>query len=244
MQNVEFNAGAIKPIECVQEAWELIKPDYWMLFAISLVGALIAGISLYVLIGAMVCGIFYCYLKRIDGGRVQFEDLWIGFKFFWPSLLVAAAIFVPMVVWIVFMFVSLYLPLIMAAVMGQKGNEPLVLGSFVAALAVDLVIALVMICIHTLLMFSFPLIVDRGMTSWEAMKLSARAVLKNLGGVGGLIAVNFGLFLIGYAACGIGLYFVIPVMTASNIVAYRKVFPSLTVRHFDPPPPTAYSGLQ
>lgn len=244
MQNVEFHSGVIRPIECVQEAWEIIKPDYWMLFAISLVGALIAGISMYVLIGAMVCGIFYCYLKRIDGGRVQFEDLWVGFQFFWQSLLVAAAIFVPIVLWMIFMFVSLYLPLITAAVVGQKGSETLVLGTFVAALAVDLVVAIVMICIHTLLMFSFPLIVDRGMTSWDAMKLSARAVMKNLGGIGGLIAVNFGLFLVGYAACGIGLYFVIPVMTASNIVAYRKVFPSLNPRNFDPPPPTAYSGLQ
>ena len=72
MENNEFTTGQIHPIECVKEAWSLIKDDYWLLFAISIVGAMIGGITMYVLIGAMVCGIFGCYLKKIDGGKVAF----------------------------------------------------------------------------------------------------------------------------------------------------------------------------
>ena len=98
MQPTEFNVNAIRPIECVKEAWELIKPDYWILFAIFLVGAVIGAISLYVLIGAMVSGIMYCYLRRIDGYPVRFEDLWKGLSFFWPSLPVTLLVFVPAVV--------------------------------------------------------------------------------------------------------------------------------------------------
>ena len=49
-----FNASAIKPVECLKEAWNLIKDDYWLLFAISLVGAMVAGVTVYVLLGAMV----------------------------------------------------------------------------------------------------------------------------------------------------------------------------------------------
>src|SRR2546423_402226 len=101
MQNLEFTRGQIRPIECVKEAWELIKHDYWLLFAISIVGALIGGVSFYVLIGAMICGIFYCYLKKIDGGKVEFDDLWLGFKFFWPSLLVTIVVVVPIVIYII-----------------------------------------------------------------------------------------------------------------------------------------------
>jgi len=227
MQNLEFNTGVIKPIECVREAWELIKDEYWMLFAVSLVGALVGGVSMYVLIGAMICGIFYCYLKKIDGGRVVFDDLWEGFKFFWPSLLVTIAIVVPIVIFAMIMFITIYLPVIAAAMLGNKANENAVLGTFLVGLAIDIVVAVIMICIHSLLIFCFPLIVDRGLSSWDSMKLSARAVLKNIGGIAGLIGVNMLMGLAGWAACGFGIYLAIPIITATNLVAYRKVFPAL-----------------
>lgn len=223
---MEFTTGQIRAVECVKEAWALIKSDYWMLFAISLVGALIGGISMYVLVGAMVCGIFAAYLKVIDGrGRATIDDLWTGFTFFWPSLGLTLAVVIPIVVWMVIMFATIYLPIITAAVMGDKANETAIFGTFAVGLVIDVVVAIGMTLIHSLLMFAFPLIVDHGMTSWPAMKLSARAVLKNLGGVGGLILVNFGLALAGELACGFGLYLVIPILTATNLVAYRKVFP-------------------
>ncbi len=243
MQSPEFNAGAIKPIECVREAWELIKDDYWILLAISVVGGLIGGLSFYVLIGAMICGIFYCYLKKIDGGKVVFDDLWTGFKFFWPSLLVTIAIVVPIVVFTIIMFITIYLPIITAALMGNNANEGTILGTFLIGFAIDIVVAIVMIFIHSLLIFCFPLIVDKGISSWDSMKLSARAVLKNLGGIGGLIAVNFGLALLGELAFCVGIYLMIPIITAANLVAYRKVFPATADRLLHPPSPDAYPGI-
>jgi hypothetical protein len=241
MQNLEFTRGQIRGFECVKEAWALIKDEYWILFAVSLVGGLIGGVSLYVLLGSMICGIFYCYLRKIDGGKVVFDDLWVGFKYFWPSLGLTIAIVVPIVVWIVIMFVTLYLPLITAAMM-SRANEAAILGTFAVGLIIDFIVAVIMVCIHSLLIFAFPLIVDRGLSSWEAMKLSARAVLKNLGGVGRLIGVNFLMALAGEAACGVGLYLMVPIMTATNLVAYRKVFPKQQLS-FQPPPPTAYPGI-
>ena len=227
MQNIEFTTGQIRPIECTKEAWALIKEDYWLLFAISLVGALIGGVSMYVLIGAMVCGIFFCYLKKIDGGLVAFDDLWVGFKFFWPSLLVTILIVLPLVVWMITLFTTIYLPIIMSAVGGSRVSNDELLTFALIALAIDVIVAFVMVCFHALLIFCFPLIVDRHISSWEAIKLSARAVLKNLGGIGGLIAVNFLLALAGELAFCVGIYLVIPVITATNIVAYRKVFPKI-----------------
>ncbi|MBK9215839.1 MAG: hypothetical protein IPM59_09610 [Chloracidobacterium sp.] len=226
MTEAEFTRGQIRPIECLKEAWERIKPDYWMLFAISIVGALIGGISMYVLIGAMICGIFHSYLKVLDGeGKPSIDDLWVGFKFFWPSLLVTALIVIPIVVYILALFVTMYLPLIMKAAGGSRVSDEEMIGSVLMVLAVDIVIALVMVTIHSLLIFSYPLIVDRGLSSWDAIKLSARATLKNVSGVGGLIVVNFCIAIAGYLAFCIGLYLAIPLMTATNIVAYRRVFP-------------------
>lgn len=224
----EFNAGAIRPVECLREAWDLIKDEYWPLFAVSIVGGLIAGFTMYVLLGAMICGIFTCYLKKIDGvGPVNFDDLWTGFKYLGPSAIATVLFVVPMVVYIVVLFVTIYSPLIAAAVMGQNADPTVILGTFAVALAIDIVVAVIMTCIHSLMIFTFPLIVDRKLTSIDAVKLSARAALKNFGGIAGLIGLNFVLVLLGQAAFCVGLYFVIPILTASNLVAYRKVFPRL-----------------
>lgn len=240
----EFTTGKIRPIECVKEAWALIKDEYWLLFAISLVGALLAGVTVYVLLGAMICGIFRCYLTKIDGGRVNFDDLWTGLKYFWPSLFATIVFVVPMVVYFIAIFSTLYLPLIMKAIGGSRVSDEEMLATVFVALAVDVVVAIVMVIVHSLLIFTFPLIVDRGVSSWDAIKLSARAALKNFGGVGGLVLVNFGLVLLGYLAFCFGLYLAIPLITATNLVAYRKVFPAISRPPSQmPPPPTAYPDL-
>ena len=243
MQPTEFLTNVINPIECVKEAWELIKPNYWLLFAIFLVGALIGAFSLYILIGAMVCGIIYCYLRQIDGHTVAFDDLWKGFGFFWPSLPVTLLIVIPTAIWFVVLFSTMYLPIIFATVMGDRLNGNEMMSFLGGALLVDSIVAIVMICIHTLLTFSFPLVVDRGLKGFQPAIVSAKAVWANLKGICGLVAVNFVLALAGELACGIGLYLVIPIVMATSMVAYRKIFPAASVSNLNPPPPNAYSGL-
>ena len=57
---------------------------------------------------------------------------------------------------------------------------------------------------------------------------SARASLKNIGGIAGLIGVNLlVLALAGELVFCVGLCLVIPLLTATSLVAYRKVFPKL-----------------
>lgn len=239
MNNENFTVGQIRPVECYKEGWELIKSDYWLMFAVAIVGALIGGISLYILIGAMACGIFICYLQKIDTGTVSFESLWKGFDYFKPGFVVMLVIIVPTLI----VYGIIYAPFVMAMVMGSKLSEQELIGMLIGAAAVDFVVLLIVICFHTLLMFSFPLIVDRNLSAFGAMKLSAKAVWKNLGGVIGMIGVYMGLSILGILTCGIGMYFLLPIMIAGFTVAYRRVFPAQTNTNFNPPPPNAYSGL-
>ncbi len=226
MQNLDFNVGAIKPIECIREGWELIKNDYWLLFAISLVGAVVASFTVYVLLGAMICGIFGCYLKKIDAKPVAFEDLWFGFSYLGPSALVTIIFVLPIVIYVIVLFVTIYSPLVVATIMGNSADPTILVGTFLAAIVVDVIVAVAMTCIHSLMIFCFPLIVDRKLSSLDALKLSARAVMKNIGGIAGLVGVNFVIVLLGQLAFCVGIYFVVPVITAGNLVAYRKVFPA------------------
>jgi len=237
MTNTEFRTGAINPVECVKEGFELIKKDYWLLFAIGLVGALIGGATMYILFGAMICGIFYSFLKVIDGKPVAFDDLWKGMNYFAPGLVVTLFIVVPLIVLYIWVYASIFGAFLGGAQLGDAGMMGLVGGVII----LDIVAVIVMVCFHTLLMFSFPLIVDRNLGGIDAMKTSARAVWNNLSGVAGLVVVNFGLVLLGYLALCIGVYFVIPILIAGNAVAYRRVFPSLESRpNLSPPPPDAY----
>lgn len=238
MNNENFTVGQIRPIECYKEGWELIKNDYWLMFAIALVGGLIGGISMYILLGAMACGIFICFLQKIDTGTVTFDNLWKGFSFFKPSFIVILVIVVPMI----FIYALIYAPFLMAMVMGSKLSEQEMMGMLIGASVIDFVLLLIMVCFHTLLMFSFPLIVDRNLSGIAAMKMSAKAVWKNLGGVIGIIGVYFVLCLLGMLSCGIGMYFLMPIMIAGFTVAYRKVFPGQVGMNFNPPPPNFYQG--
>lgn len=238
MTNTEFRTGVIRPIECVKEGFERIKKDYWLLFAIGLVGGIIGGFTMYILAGAMICGIMISYIKAIDGKPVVFDDLWKGMNYFGPGLVVMLILIVPAFAYYIFV----YFTLIAAVIGGGQAGEAGLIGAFVIIGLIDLVVLILMVCFHTLLTFSFPLMVDRNLGAIDAMKTSARAVWQNLGGVAGMVVVNFGLLFLGYLAFCIGLYFVIPIMIAGNAVAYRRVFPSLESRqNFAPPPPSSYN---
>jgi hypothetical protein len=237
MAETEFRTGVIRPVECLKEGWELIKEQYWLLFGITIVGAMIGGASLYIVLGAMLCGIFHCYIQKIDGKFVQFDDLFKGFDYFKPSLLLAIIIILPTIVFMAFM----YVPIIAAVYFGMALDEDKLLTFSVGAIVVDVVFAVLMTCFHTLVMFSFPLMVDRKLSAWDAVKTSARAVWGNLSGVAGLYGVGFLLTIAGFFVCFVGMYLTIPIIIAGNVVAYRKIFPSGENRN-QPPPPDAYQG--
>lgn len=238
MQEMEIRSGVIKPIECAKEAFELIKSEYWLLFAIWIVGSLIGGATLMIAGGAMTAGTFYAYLRKIDGEKANFDDLWKGMQWFLPGLKVMLFIVVPVIV----VYCVIYVPILMAAIMGPKLSESELMSMFIGAFAVDFVLIILMVCFHTLLIFSFPLIVDKNLGAFKSIATSARAVFKNFGGVGGLIGVNFVLILAGYLALCVGVYLVIPIIIATNVVAYRRVFPRQNNLRFEPPTPGIYGG--
>lgn len=232
MQDIEFRTGVIQPIECYKEAWELIKSQYWLLLAITILGVMIGGATMYVLLGAMVCGIFYCYFQAIDGKKVEIEGLFKGFGYFVPSLIVTIVIVAPVLI----VFSILYVPLIVTAMSGARISQSELYAMFGTMMVAEIIFSIFMVCLHTLLMFSFPLIVDKKLPAWQAMRTSARAVWANLSGVVGLFVAGFVVSLIGYLMLCIGIYLVIPLMFAAQVVAYRKIFPASGNTDFASPP--------
>jgi hypothetical protein len=221
MNQTEFRIGAIRPVECFKEAWEIIKPQFWLLFGITLVGAMIGSATLYILLGAMVCGIYYCYLQVIDGQQITFDDLFKGLGFWLPGLIVTIFFIVPTLVF----FAIAYLPIVITIIAKPNIGTDELWAIVGVNLVVDIIFSVVMVCFHTLLMFSYSLVVDRKLTAVQAMKTSARAVWANLGGVAKLYGVGFLVTLAGMLVFCIGVYLTIPLVAAANVVAYRKIFP-------------------
>jgi hypothetical protein len=243
MQSNEFNTGVIKPVECMKEGWELIKNDYWLFFAITLVGLLIGGAIPLVLVGAMLCGIYFCFLQKYDGRKPEFSDVFKGFDYFMPSLiatLILVGIF--FVASIIFIVIPSFILIALAGATGGKGGQAIALVSFILFCLLMLIFSIMAACIHALIVFTHLLIVDRKLSGWDAMRLSAKAARHNLGGVVGFIALQILLSIVGMFALVVGAYLVLPVIYAGTTVMYRKIFPAMTLPSNIPPSPANYPG--
>ncbi len=236
MREVEFKTGEIRAFECYREAWQMIKPQFGMILIISLVGMLIGG-AFSIVMGSMLCGIYLVLFDVQEGRIATFERLFKGFQFFLPALFVWLLVILPIVV----MFVIVYIPMIGMAIAGETMDEGELMTFVIGALLVELVFAIFLVCFHTLLLFAFPLIVDKRLSAVKAVKLSAKAVWQNLSGVASLFGVGFLVSLVGILLFCVGVYLTIPLILAANLVAYRKVFPGkLTAALRAPPPPISY----
>lgn len=244
MQNIEFTVGQFKATECFREGWEFIKPHYWMFFAMTLVGMLISGmIPFGIALGALNCGLYYVLFQLRDGKPPEFGDLFKGIQYFVPSLIATMIMIIPIVIFTIIMWVSMFGILFSST--DRRGNidESAIFAMYGVMFVEGLVMAVVLSCIHAFIIFTYPLIVEYNLSGIEAFKVSSRAAWANLGGVISLILCQFGLAFVGYLLCGFGLYLTLPIMWAGVFVAYQKVFPRPSSVNLDPPPPSAYQNL-
>ncbi len=222
MQNIPFNTGVIRPVEVYKEAWNIIKSDYWMVFAVDIVGFIVAGAVPLVLVGPMMCGIYMVLLGKMKGQPVDFQKLFKGFDFFLPSLLLTVIIMLPFIL----LLIIFYIPIIAMTFLGGRMSESEFIAFIVALVVVELIVGLIMVCMHSLLLFAYPLMADKKLPATECIKLSVRACWSNIGGVVGMMGVGFLVCIIGYLMLCIGIYLVMPLIMMATAVAYRKVFPA------------------
>ena len=244
INEIEFTTGNIKPIQALKDGWELIQPQYWLILGITVVGMIIAGfIPFGIALGAAYCGIYFAIFRIMNGERAEFGDLFKGIEYFLPALIATLAFIIPIVIFTIFSWITMFGFFAMLDP-GSSNRPPEVadiLMLYGVIFAEGIVFAIVLSCIHAFVMFTYPLIIEHNLSGFDAFKLSAKAAWKNIGGVAGFITAEFVLGLIGYMICGIGLYFVLPIMFAGALVMYRQVFPADRHQNFSPPPPDAYS---
>jgi uncharacterized membrane protein len=118
-------------------------------------------------------------------------------------------------------------------------NPAVFSGLFLVILAVAVIYIVINLFISALTTFAYPLIADRNLPGGEALMLSIRSGLANLGGLILLLILLGLLVFAGILVCFIGVLFVMPVITAALFAAYESVFGRNAgfYQHEPPPPP-------
>ena len=218
---------------CISRAWGVFKAHFWELVgATTLVLLLIVAgskipfvdVAVMMLQGVLMGGLYKIYLQRLRGQPTGFADLFAGFtsKPFIP--LVLQNLVVGLVTWLCF-FPALI-------VMSMKDTtlenfEALVSNDPQTALVILLVIltcSIPAVYLAFCWMFSVPLIVDKGMPFWPAMRLSRAKVLQHPWRVG-LLSVVAGVFgFSGALGFGIGMLFTLPIYFLIKLSLYEAIF--------------------
>ena len=107
----------------------------------------------------------------------------------------------------------------MDEVSGEVGTAVIVVGSVFALVGVVAVTYLT-VC----WLFAIPLVVDRQMDFWGAMKLSRAQVRKHWWGMFGYTIVAGLVVMLGILLCCIGVLVTIPIAVAATMYAYEDIF--------------------
>lgn len=253
MTNIQFYKGVIDAPGCISNGWNLLKPNYWMYFGIAIIAMILAGcipcISLF-LVGPILGGVFYVILREMRGEPVEFGMMFKGFEKFVPLMVIGLVQSIPEIIG---QILRITIDLGRLGVSsGGRGNgnfyqgsdaAPLLAGGLlILALVVGLVFLVIGITWRVLLFFAIPLAMEHDLGPVDAMKLSAKAAMSNVGGLIVLFILEGLVALLGVLALCIGVFFVIPIIYAANAFAYRQVFPMLNQSFQTVPPPGTYGG--
>jgi uncharacterized membrane protein len=244
---IPYRRKAVDPVECIKRGWEIVKPNYLLFVGMCFIGYFIGtAVPLGILMGPMMAGMYLCLLAaRRREEPVEFGMLFKGFDFFGPSLIATLLHMVPIMVIVIPTYLLFYIGVFFAvAVAGQSNSSAPVFGLFAAFSFVMMVIGILLVIISIGFTFAYPLIVDRKLAGWDAVKLSFKAAMANFWRLLGMMLLT-GLLSIGGALCLIvGMFFVLPIVYGAVASAYEQVFGLADPRAFGqnlPPPPPVFN---
>jgi uncharacterized membrane protein len=223
---------------CFTRGWNLFKNNFGLLFVATLIYNLIEGavagfgmipfigplfsLANLVVVGPLVGGLFYIILQTIRSQSASAGDVFIGFRksfaqlflgYLIPALL-AGVCFIPAAI-VAGICILPVMPHVAANL--SAGVVAIIIASFLVCL-----IAVFYLSINWI--FTLPLIMDKQMDFWPAMKASWKMVNKHWWQVFGLVILMGLLNLAGLLACCVGVFFTMPIGLGAWMYAYETIF--------------------
>jgi len=223
----------------------MVKDQYWLFVGMCLVGVVIgSAVPMGILMGPMMCGMYLAFFKKRRGEPIEFGTLFKGFDFFGPSVIATLLHTVPIIAIAIPAYFFFYVSLVLSMAAQGATDEPnpaAMLSVFIMFGIFWVVFLAIVLIISIGFTFSYPLITDRKMQGFDAVKLSFKAAMANFWRLLGMVMLSFVMSIGGMLLCYVGAFLVIPISYAAIAAAYEQVFglhnPNEVVSNLPPPPP-------
>ena len=212
--------------------YALIEGAIAGLGAIPIIGPLFSLANLFIA-GPLMGGVFYIFIQAIRGQPAEIGDVFAGFRkaflqlflgYLVPALLIGLCM-IPFIIMLVIEIVR-----VAATAHGAPPDPRTIIHVLQTQLPVVLTVFL--ICLIPALYlkiswaFTLPLIIDKQMDFWSAMKTSRKMVSKHWWLVFGLFILVGLLNVVGVLLCCVGVLFTVPIGLGALMYAYETIFSS------------------
>ena len=221
---------------CVGDSWKLLQGNFGMicggvavfllvqigmsgLAQIPLLGILVSVASLIVS-GPLTGGVYYFLLKNIRRQPAEIGDVFAGFRLALGQLLLGYLV-------VVLLTALAALPgiVIMAIpIMMMVHHHAVTAGQILVAMLGFIVLLVPAIYLSTSWIFALPLIIDKQMEFWPAMRASWKTVGKHWWLVFGLVVVCGLINIAGILVCCVGIFVSLPIALGAMMYAYESIF--------------------
>lgn len=228
----------------LNESWNLFQQNmgimigatvlvYLAMFAINMIPYLNMIIA-PLLAGPLMGGLWYFYIRNNRGEDVEIGSAFAGFGAqFWQLVLanivksiVTMICMIPLILTAVVMFGAAFVASFSQGSFDSIPTEISVVGVMML-IATGLVGIVGSTVVSIAWLYSFGLIVDKGLAFWPALELSRKMVFKHFWGTMFLGIVCWLLSVIGVLMCGVGILFTGPVAFGAIIWHYERIFGNL-----------------
>ncbi len=232
-------AKLIDPFDCLGRSFALWKANLLPLVGVTLLIMLIQMVIGFIpllgmfsglfLNGVFYGGLYYYYLGKIRGEPREVGDAFAGFSRAFVPLMLAGLLSAVLIITVMVPFFGpLFLVFIKAALAGGHAQPDF------SGLSVGFVFLGIIPLIYLSIawVFTFVLVIDKGLGPWTAMEVGRRVVTGQWFRV--FITLFFGaiLAMLGLIGLIIGVFFTIPLMIGATLCAYEDLFNQ-------PPPPAS-----
>ena len=237
------NAGQVDVFDCLGKSFKLWTTHFLPIVGVTLLVLVIQmAISMFPFFGAFAGfflngvfygGLYYYYLGKMRDEPRALGDAFAGFsKCFVPlmlaSLLLAAFILVPAMPF----FMTVFFAAVAAGNTSSSGIAAVLGGGM---LLIGVITFLVVIYLTICSLFTFALVIDKGLGPWTAFTVSWRTVNRQWFRVFFVMFLGVLLSMLGLVGLIIGVFLTIPLSIGSVLYAYETLFnPPIPARRPDP----------
>lgn len=260
IDNIKFNSGAVSPSDCISVTWNTISSNYWLFFGMSIltwvITACVPCVNIF-LLGPIMVGLYFSFLKQMNGDPVEFGMMFKGFEKVVPAMVIGLIQSLPGIIIQILQYTTDITRIFLErrgsgsysyfanndlAIQSSAPNFALSGGIMVTVIIFCIIIFLFSIAWYITFFFALPILSEHNLSIGETLSLSLRAGWSNWGSLIVLFILQFLVALAGTLAFCIGVFFVLPIIFGSTATAYRQVFPPINPDSPNLPPTPDFFG--